>query len=236
MSRRDGGTGPRRKSVKLRQARRHKPSSQRWLQRQLNDPFVAQAQRLGYRSRAAFKLIQLDERFGLLKPGITVIDLGAAPGGWTQVATKAVGSVEGKGHVIAIDISEMDPVAGAIVLQKDFLDDDAPALIRAELPEGGGVDLVLSDMAAPATGHARTDHLKIMALCETAAMFASEVLRPGGAFVCKVLAGGAETDLLAALKRDFERVQHAKPAASRSDSAELYLVARGFRGHTPAQI
>jgi 23S rRNA (uridine2552-2'-O)-methyltransferase len=216
-------------TVRVATAAKRRPSSTRWLERQLNDPYVAEAQRRGFRSRAAFKLLQLDERFGLLKPGGRVVDLGAAPGGWTQVAVAAV-SPPGRapGHVVAVDILPMDPVPGAVHLQRDFLEEGAPAAITAALD--GPADLVLSDMAAPATGHSRTDHLRIMALAEAAYHFATAVLAPGGAFVAKVLQGGAERDLLTSLKRDFAQVRHAKPPASRSDSAEVYVVATGFRG------
>jgi 23S rRNA (uridine2552-2'-O)-methyltransferase len=199
-------------------------SSKLWLERQLNDPYVARARREGFRSRAAFKLIEIDDKHRLLKAGARVVDLGAAPGGWSQVAAKRVG---GKGRVVAIDVLDMPPIAGADFAQLDFLDPQAPNALKAML--GGPADLVLSDMAANATGHRATDHLKIMALAEAAAEFALEVLAPGGAFLCKVLQGGTETMLLARLKRDFTSVKHVKPAASRTDSAELYLLAMGFR-------
>jgi 23S rRNA (uridine2552-2'-O)-methyltransferase len=221
-----GGRGAK---VKVKSARKRSTSSTRWLQRQLNDPYVADAKRRGYRSRAAFKLLQLDERFKLLKPGTRVVDLGAAPGGWTQIAVERVTGGSGRpGKVVAIDILEMEPMAGAIVLHGDFLAEDAPARIRAALD--GPADLVLSDMAAPTTGHTRTDHLRIMALAEAAYVFAKEVLAPGGAFVAKLFQGGAERDLLAILKRDFTEVRHVKPEASRAESSELYVVAIGFRG------
>jgi 23S rRNA (uridine2552-2'-O)-methyltransferase len=200
-------------------------SQKLWLERQLNDPYVARAKREGFRSRAAYKLIELDDKHRLLKQGGRVVDLGAAPGGWSQVAAQRVG---GKGRVVAIDVLDMPPIPGVDFLQLDFLDNAAPAKLKAML--GGEADLVLSDMAANATGHRKTDHLRIMALAETAAEFARDVLAPGGAFLCKVLQGGTETALLAQLKRDFETVKHVKPAASRSDSAELYLLAAGFRG------
>ncbi|MEX2298407.1 MAG: RlmE family RNA methyltransferase [Dongiaceae bacterium] len=200
-------------------------SSRRWLERQLNDPYVADARRLGYRSRAAFKLVELDDRLKFLKPGARVVDLGAAPGGWTQVAVERVGR---GGQVVAVDLQVMDPVAGASFLEMDFMADEAPARIRALL--SGPVDVVLSDMAAPSTGHANTDHLRIMGLAETAFQFAREILAPGGSFVAKVLQGGTERELLAALKRDFRDVRHIKPPASRADSAEIYVIALGFRG------
>jgi len=203
------------------------PAQKRWLERQLNDPYVARAKREGWRSRAAYKLIELDDRYRLLRPGARVVDLGAAPGGWSQVAAKRVGVAEGRGRVITIDLLDMPPISGVDFLRLDFLDPEAPERLRAML--GGEADLVLSDMAANATGHRQTDHLRIMALAEAAAAFACEVLKPGGGFLCKVLRGGTEGTLLAALKRDFAQVRHVKPAASRSDSAELYLLATGFR-------
>jgi 23S rRNA (uridine2552-2'-O)-methyltransferase len=205
-------------------------SSKRWLERQLNDPYVARAKVEGLRSRAAFKLAEIDDRHHLLKPGRSVVDLGAAPGGWSQVAARRVVSDEGKGRVVAIDVLPMDPIAGVAFVQLDFLDKAAPARLRDML--GGPADVVLSDMAANATGHRRTDHLKIMALAEAAADFARAVLKPGGAFLAKVLQGGTEASLLADLKRDFAAVRHVKPAASRTDSAELYVLATGFRGVT----
>ena len=203
------------------------PAQKRWLERQLNDPYVARAKREGMRSRAAYKLVEIDDKHRLLKPGAQVVDLGAAPGGWSQVAAKRVGAGAGRGRVVAIDLLDMPPIPGVDFLRLDFLDPDAPDRLKAML--GGEADLVLSDMAANATGHRQTDHLEIMALAEAAAMFACEVLKPGGGFLCKVLRGGTEAALLAALKRDFANVKHVKPQASRSDSAELYLLALGFR-------
>jgi 23S rRNA (uridine2552-2'-O)-methyltransferase len=188
---------------------------------------VARAKREGLRSRAAYKLIEIDDKYRFLKVGGRVVDLGAAPGGWSQIAAKRVGADTGRGRVVAIDVLEMQPVAGVEVLHLDFLGHDAPERLKALL--GGPADVVLSDMAANATGHRRTDHLKIMALAETAALFAREVLKPGGTFLCKVLQGGTEGALLADLKRDFATVRHVKPAASRADSAELYVLATGFR-------
>ena len=202
-------------------------ASRRWLERQLNDPYVARARREGLRSRAAFKLMEIDDKAKLLKPGAKVVDLGAAPGGWSQVAAKRVRAGSG-GRVVAIDLLAMDPLPGVDFLQLDFLDPDAPERLKALL--GGAADVVLTDMAANATGHRATDHLKIMGLAEAAAEFAREVLKPGGAFLAKVLQGGTEVELLASLKRDFASVKHVKPAASRSDSAELYVLATGFRG------
>ncbi len=215
-------------AVRVRSARRRKPSSTEWLNRQLNDPYVAEAHRLGYRSRAAFKLIQLDERFQLLRAGMRVVDLGCAPGGWTQIAAARVGADKGKGAVVGIDLQPTDPVPGATLLAGDFRDPAAAGQIRDAL--GGPADLVLSDMAAPATGHAATDHLRIVALAEDAFALAATLLRPGGVFVAKVFQGGTEGTLLAELKRAFATVRHAKPAASRAESAETYVVATGFRG------
>ncbi len=214
--------------VRLKKARSLSPSSQKWLQRQLNDPYVARARREGWRSRAAYKLIEIDDKVKLLKPGARVIDLGAAPGGWSQVAAKRVKAEEGHGRVVAIDLLEMEPMAGVSMAQLDFLADEAPARLVEML--GGAADVVLSDMAANTTGHRPTDHLRIVGLVEVAVAFAREVLAPGGAFVAKVFQGGTEGGLLADLKRDFATVRHIKPQASRADSAELYVVATGFRG------
>ena len=223
-------SGARQLAVRVKSARRRKPSSTEWLQRQLNDPFVAEARRLGYRSRAAFKLLQLDARFHLLAPGRRIVDLGCAPGGWTQVAVQRVGSA---GKVVGIDLNPTDPVPGARLLTGDFRDPAIAEQIREAL--GGAADLVLSDMAAPATGHAATDHLRIVALAEDAFAFAVTILKPGGAFVAKVFQGGTEGALLAALKRAFAEVRHAKPAASRAESAETYVVAKGFRAGASPQ-
>ncbi len=203
-------------------------AQRRWLERQLNDPYVARAKREGFRSRAAYKLAEIDDKHRFLKPGGKVVDLGTAPGGWAQVAAKRVRAGEGGGHVVAIDLLDIDPVPGVDFVQLDFMAEDAPDRLKTML--GGPADVVLSDMAANATGHRQTDHLKIMGLAEAAAEFAREVLRPGGAFLAKVLQGGTEGQLLASLKRDFASVKHVKPAASRSDSAELYVLAIGFRG------
>jgi 23S rRNA (uridine2552-2'-O)-methyltransferase len=217
------GRGSRDPAVRVR-AQGRTTSQQRWLTRQLNDPYVAEAKRRGLRSRAAFKLIELDDRLRLLRPGMTVVDLGAAPGGWTQVV---VDRVRG-GRVVALDILAMDAIPGAETIEMDFLDEGAPARLREAM--GGGADLVLSDMAASATGHGPTDHLRIVGLAEAAHAFAREVLKPGGGFVCKVFQGGTEGALLNALKQDFAEVRHIKPPASRADSAEVYVIARGFRG------
>jgi 23S rRNA (uridine2552-2'-O)-methyltransferase len=211
--------------ARLKDEKRRTLSSRTWLERQLSDPYVLRAKREGLRSRAAYKLTEIDDKYRLLKHGTRVVDLGAAPGGWSEIAVKRVGST---GRVIAIDILDMKPIAGVEFLHLDFLDQTAPNRLKAML--GGKADIVLSDMAANATGHRPTDHLRIMALAEAAAPFAREVLAPGGAFLCKVLQGGTEAALLAELKRDFESVRHVKPPASRTDSAELYLLARGFRG------
>jgi 23S rRNA (uridine2552-2'-O)-methyltransferase len=228
MSTPRGTGGERGLKVQVRAGKRRTLASKLWLDRQLNDPYVARAKREGMRSRAAYKLIEIDDKIHFLKPGARVVDLGAAPGGWTQIAAKRVGADSGRGRVVAIDVLEMIPLAGADILHLDFLADDAPDRLKALL--GGPADVVLSDMAANATGHRKTDHLKIMALAETAALFAREVLKPGGTFLCKVLQGGTEGTLLADLKRDFATVKHVKPSASRSDSAELYVLATGFRG------
>jgi 23S rRNA (uridine2552-2'-O)-methyltransferase len=214
--------------VRIKPGKGRSLSSKLWLERQLNDPYVARAKREGFRGRAAFKLIEIDDKHHLLKPGARVVDLGAAPGGWSQVAARRVGSAQGRGKVVAVDCLEMAPIAGVGFIRRDFLDASTGDEIKALL--GGAADVVLSDMAANATGHRATDHLRIMALAEAAADFAREVLAPGGALLCKVLQGGTEASLLAALKRDFSHVKHVKPAASRSDSAELYLLATGFRG------
>jgi 23S rRNA (uridine2552-2'-O)-methyltransferase len=228
-SRRSGlaPTGARGAAIRVHTAAKRSHSSTQWLERQLNDPYVAEARRQGYRSRAAFKLAQLDDRFRFLKRGARVVDLGSAPGGWLQVAVERTGAEAGKGRVLGIDILATDAVAGAEVLHLDFLDPTAPELLTAALH--GPADVVLSDMAAPTTGHAATDHLRIMALAEAAYAFAAAVLAPGGTFVTKVFQGGAERNLLALLKRDFATVRHAKPPASRSGSAETYVVAQGFR-------
>jgi 23S rRNA (uridine2552-2'-O)-methyltransferase len=216
-------------TVRLKTAHKRSASSQRWLERQLNDPYVAAAKREGWRSRAAFKLIEIDDKYRILKPGHRVVDLGAAPGGWTQVAALRVKSTEGRGQVIGIDYLHVDSIAGATILEMDFLDAEAPDKLKALLRDGGA-DVVLSDMAAPTTGHTSTDHLRIMGLAEVAAQFATEVLAPGGAFLAKVFQGGTERDLLDMLKRDFATVRHVKPKASRADSSELYVLATGFRG------
>ncbi len=222
-----GVGGSRQVTVRVKTARGRTASSQRWLERQLNDPYVAESKRLGYRSRAAFKLLQLDERFKILHTGLRVVDLGAAPGGWTQIAVTRVGA-PGRGQVVGLDILPVEPIAGATLIEADFMAEDAPARLKAAL--GGPVDVVLSDMAASTTGHGPTDHLRIVGLCDAAFEFAMEVLAPGGTFVAKVFQGGSEAALLARMKRAFRTVRHAKPPASRAESAETYVVATGFRG------
>ncbi len=223
-----GGGGARNLTVRVKTAKGRKLASTRWLQRQLNDPYVEAAKRAGYRSRAAFKLVEIDDKHRLLKPGMTVLDLGAAPGGWSQVAAERVGAGEGKGRVVAADLSEIEPVPGVEVLALDMTDPDAAGRIKALLG-GAAVDLVLSDMAAPSTGHRQTDHLRVVALAEAALDLAEDTLKPGGAYLAKVLQGGADKDLLARLKTGFAQVKHVKPKASRADSAEVYVLATGFR-------
>jgi 23S rRNA (uridine2552-2'-O)-methyltransferase len=219
--------------IQVKTGGKRKLSSKLWLERQLNDPYVAQAKREGYRSRAAYKLIEIDDKHRLLKPGMTVVDLGAAPGGWSQIAARRVGAADGKGRVIAIDLLEMPEIPGVQFAQLDFHANDAPEKLREML--GGRADLVMSDMAANTTGHRKTDQLRIVGLVEIAAAFAAEVLNPGGAFLAKVFQSGADAELLAQLKRDFAVVKHVKPAASRQDSAERYVLATGFRGGSKAE-
>lgn len=220
--------GGRRATVRVKSAAKRTTSSARWLERHLNDPYVHEATKRGFRSRAAFKLLQLDEKFHLLGPGKRVVDLGAAPGGWTQVAVDKVQTGREGWKVVGLDILPMDPVPGATTMQADFLEEGAAERLKEAL--GGPADVVLSDMAAPTIGHQSTDHLRIMALAEAAYDFAEEVLAPGGAFVAKLFQGGAEKSLLERLKRDFTTVRHAKPPASRKESAETYVVATGYRG------
>ncbi|KRP87620.1 23S rRNA (uridine2552-2'-O)-methyltransferase [Bradyrhizobium sp. USDA 4518] len=214
--------------VTVKSGGKRKLSSKLWLERQLNDPYVAKAKAMGYRSRAAFKLLEIDDKYRLLKPGMTVVDLGAAPGGWSQIAAKRTGAVDGKGKVVAIDLLEMGEIPGVTFAQLDFLDHDAPEKLIAMM--GGRADIVMSDMAANTTGHRKTDQLRIIGLVETAAHFAGEVLNPGGTFLAKVFQSGADAELVAQLKRDFATVRHVKPAASRQDSSERYVLATGFRG------
>jgi 23S rRNA (uridine2552-2'-O)-methyltransferase len=217
----DGKGSGRAAAVVLRSARGRTTASQRWLSRQLNDPYVQAAQKAGWRSRAAYKLIELDERFHLIRPRSRVVDLGAAPGGWTQVAVQ-----RGAGRVVGVDLLKMDPIPGATLLLGDFTDPAMPARLSQEL--GGPADLVLSDMAPNTTGHHATDHVRIVALAEQACAFALEILAPGGSLVAKVFQGGSERTILEPLKRNFSSVRHAKPPASRKDSSELYVVAKGF--------
>jgi len=223
-----GREGGRALKTRVRTARKRSLASTLWLERQLNDPYVAQAKREGYRSRAAYKLAEINEKYALLKPGQKIVDLGAAPGGWSQVAAQAVKASDGKGRVVAIDLLPMDPVVGVEFETMDFHAPDASERLKARL--GGLADGVMSDMAANATGHRKTDHLRIVGLAELAIDFACSVLAPGGFFVAKVLQGGSEGEVLARLKRDFAVVRHVKPKASRADSAELYVLAIGFRG------
>jgi 23S rRNA (uridine2552-2'-O)-methyltransferase len=223
-----GGLGDiasrRRPAVRVKAKKTRTESSRRWLQRQLNDPYAMAAKEDGYRSRAAYKILQIDEQFHFLRKGQRVVDLGAAPGGWSQVVAK---KNDGTGKLVALDIIEMVPIKGAEIICLDFLSDDAPEQLKALL--GGPADVVLSDMAPSTIGHARTDHIRIMAMAEAAAMFAIEVLKPGGSFVCKFFQGGAEKSLMDVLKKHFTKVKFTKPAASRSDSSENYLLAMGFR-------
>ncbi|MCO5065594.1 MAG: RlmE family RNA methyltransferase [Rhizobiaceae bacterium] len=229
MTKKPGTTaGPRVLRTRVKKKSGLKESSRRWLERHLNDPYVQRSKAEGYRSRAAYKLIEIDDRYKLIKPGMKIIDLGAAPGGWCQVAAHRAKSDADHPGVVGIDYLDVDPVPGAVILKKDFLDDDAPALLEQTL--GGPPDLVLSDMAAPTTGHRRTDHLRTMHLVEVAADFALSVLKPGGHFLAKTFQGGTETELLDRLKRSFASVHHVKPPASRDESVELYLLAKGFKG------
>jgi 23S rRNA (uridine2552-2'-O)-methyltransferase len=217
-----------RRKKKLKPSKQRTVSSRQWLTRQLNDPYVRRAKDEGYRSRAAYKLTEIDDKAKFLKRGARVVDLGAAPGGWSQVAAERVGAKDGKGKVVAIDLLDIEAIPGVTFMQLDFLDEEAPEKLKKML--GGPADIVLSDMAGNTTGHRRTDHLKIVALVEMAAEFAREVLSPGGTFLAKVIQGGTEHTLLAELKKNFASVKHVKPPASRSDSAELYVLAQGFRG------
>ena len=212
------------RETRVRTAKKRTASSTRWLQRQLNDPYVKQAKAEGYRSRAAYKLIELDEKFGLLKGIERVVDLGIAPGGWSQVVRK----IKPKAHVVGIDLLEVEPIEGVTIFQMDFMDDTAPAVLEEAL--GGKADLVMSDMAANTVGHKQTDHLRTMGLVEAGAWFAVENLAPNGTFLAKVLAGGTDNDLLTLLKKHFRTVKHAKPPASRKGSSEWYVIAQGFKG------
>ena len=220
--------GRRAETVRVKTAKKRSVSSARWLARQLNDPYVAAAKAEGFRSRAAFKLMELDDRFSFLKPGARVVDLGSAPGGWAQIAAQRVGSAKGRGKVVALDVLPMERLPGVFFLEADMNDEEAPARLKLALE--GPADVVLSDMAAPATGDRATDHLRVVQLCETAFAFAEEVLAPGGAFVSKVFQGGTEKSLLDQLKKRFVSVRHVKPKASRAESPEVYVVALGFKG------
>ncbi|WP_316013937.1 RlmE family RNA methyltransferase [Roseobacter sp. HKCCA0434] len=227
------GRGQRDLHVKVKTAKGRKISSKLWLERQLNDPYVQAARRDGYRGRAAYKILELDDRFRFLVPGARVVDLGCAPGGWTQVAVRRVNALGDRtskkvGTVLGVDLQEVDPIPGSELHVLDFLEDGADDKVKGWL--GGKADVVMSDMAASSSGHKQTDHLRIMALCEAAAWFACDVLEEGGTFVAKVLAGGAEADLLTMLKKNFEKTTHVKPPASRSDSSEKFVIATGFRG------
>jgi len=233
MAKKSSGRGQRELTVKVKTARGRKLSSTRWLQRQLNDPYVQRAKAEGFRGRAAFKIMELDDRFRFLVPGARVLDLGCAPGGWLQVAVpriNALGEKSGKavGRIIGVDLQEVEPVAGAEFHQLDFMADDAEEKVKAWL--GGKADVVMSDMAASASGHKQTDHLRIIALCEAAAYLAFDVLEEGGTFVAKVLAGGAEGELQKLLKQKFAKVANIKPPSSRADSSEKFVIATGFRG------
>jgi 23S rRNA (uridine2552-2'-O)-methyltransferase len=220
--------------VTVKTGGKRKLSSKLWLERQLNDPYVAQAKREGYRSRAAYKLIEIDDKYHLLRSGMSVVDLGAAPGGWSQIAAQRVGAASGKGRVVAIDLLEMPEIAGVTFAQLDFLENDAPDRLVAMMD--GRADVLMSDMAANTTGHRKTDQLRMVGLVEAAALFASEILKPGGAFLAKTFQSGADAELLTQLKRDFTSVRHVKPAASRQDSSERYLLATGFRGEPKAVV
>jgi len=227
------GRGQRDLKVKVKSARGRSVSQVRWLQRQLNDPYVKRAQSEGYRGRAAFKILELDDKYGFLKPGVRVVDLGCAPGGWCQVAARRVNALgdkknKPKGSVLGVDLQDVEPVAGAEIYQLDFLEEEADLKVKDWL--GGTADVVMSDMAAASSGHKQTDHLRIISLCEAAAYFAFDVLEEGGTFVAKVLAGGAEGELQKLLKQRFTKVANVKPPASRADSSEKFVVALGYRG------
>ncbi|HXB78152.1 MAG TPA: RlmE family RNA methyltransferase [Bradyrhizobium sp.] len=220
--------------VTVKTAGKRKLSSKLWLERQLNDPYVSRARREGFRSRAAYKLIEIDDKYRFLKPGMTVVDLGAAPGGWSQVAAKRVSAGDGKGRVVGIDLLEMPEIAGVAFAQLDFLEQDAPDRLVEMI--GGRADVVMSDMAANTTGHRKTDQLRMVGLVEAAAVLAAEVLKPGGTFLAKTFQSGADAELMAQLKRDYASVRHVKPASSRQDSSERYVLATGFRGGQSSQI
>ncbi|WP_373504411.1 RlmE family RNA methyltransferase [Aestuariivirga sp.] len=230
MSRPGSGKKPgTRLKVRVKTGKGRTVSQKIWLERQLNDPYVHEAKKLGYRSRAAFKLIEIDDKYRFLKPGGRIVDLGAAPGGWCQVAVQRVKSEQGRGKIVAIDMHGMDPIPSVVIFKKDFLEEDAPQML-IDAMGGEKVDCVLSDMAAHATGHRQTDHINIMTLAEAGYEFARQVLKPGGVYLAKVLRGGTESDILKLMKKDFATVRHVKPMASRDDSAELFVLAMGFRG------
>tara|TARA_R110002050_G_scaffold847_7_gene6042 strand:- start:15612 stop:16310 length:699 start_codon:yes stop_codon:yes gene_type:complete len=221
------GSGSRNLTVKLKKSRGRSISSQRWLQRQLNDPYTQEAQRMGYRSRAAFKLLQINEKYNIIKPNMRVVDLGAAPGGWCQILTQHIDTTKPGNEVLALDILEMEPMPGVTVMQMDFEDHDAPDQLKSKM--SGPADLVLSDMAPPTTGHKNTDHLRIMSLVEMAYDFSEQIMAPGGTFVAKVFQGGTEQEILKRLKQNFDKVHHFKPPSSRKDSSEMFVVALGFK-------
>ena len=230
MSRPGAGKKPgTRLKVRVKTGKGRTVSQKIWLERQLNDPYVHEAKKLGYRSRAAFKLIEIDDKYRFLKPGGRIVDLGAAPGGWCQVAVQRVKSEQGRGKIVAIDMHGMDPIPSVVIFKKDFLEEDAPQML-IDAMGGEKVDCVLSDMAAHATGHRQTDHINIMTLAEAGYEFARQVLKPGGVYLAKVLRGGTESEILKLMKKDFTSVRHVKPMASRDDSAELFVLAMGFRG------
>jgi 23S rRNA (uridine2552-2'-O)-methyltransferase len=228
----DGGGASRVLRTKIKKKSGLKESSRRWLERHMNDPYVQRSKAEGYRSRAVYKLMEIDERYKILKPGMLIVDLGAAPGGWSQYAARKLGSTDAKPLIAAIDYLDVDPIPGVTILKQDFLDEDAPQKLLDAL--GGPPDVVLSDMAAPTTGHRRTDHIRTMHLGEVAADFALQVLKPGGHFLAKTFQGGAENELLANLKRHFRSVHHVKPPSSRGESVELFLLAIGFKGRPEA--
>ncbi len=222
------GSGDRSMGVRVKTSRGRTVSQQRWLLRQLNDPYVARAKKDGYKSRAAYKLLEIDEKYHILKPGQRIIDLGCAPGGWSQIAARVTGSATGKGVVVGIDLLPVEPISGVTLFEGDFMDDDVPGKLKAAL--GGKADIVMSDMAGNTTGLKQTDHLRIIGLAEASLDFAREILVPGGVFLSKLFQGGETAELVALLKRDFKLVRHVKPGASRADSSELYVLATGYRG------
>jgi 23S rRNA (uridine2552-2'-O)-methyltransferase len=227
------GSGDRSMGVRVKTSRGRTVSQQRWLLRQLNDPYVVRAKKDGYKSRAAYKLLEIDEKYHILKPGQRIIDLGCAPGGWSQIAARVTGSAAGRGIVIGIDLLPVEPISGVTLFEGDFMADEVPGMLKTAL--GGKADIVMSDMAGNTTGLKQTDHLRIIGLAEASLDFAREILVPGGVFLSKLFQGGETAELVALLKRDFKTVRHVKPAASRADSSELYVLATGYRG-TPTVI